>query len=114
MLKSNFCSYSYTYILVIWTTLALNTTAVSASTDIKNKYVVLKNSAPFTDCINETNNWHINNAKDIDVVIRMYNFMKYSNIYSKICARLLQNCRYKLVLNDSILYFAVENSCFKF
>ena len=35
--------------------------------------VVFKNCAPFTDCISEINNTKIDNAKDIDIVVPMYN-----------------------------------------
>ena len=35
--------------------------------------VVFKNCAPFTNCINEINNTQKNNAKDIDIVMSMYN-----------------------------------------
>ena len=43
----------------------------------------MKNCAPFTDCIGEINNTQIDNSKDIDVVIPMYNLTEYSNYYSK-------------------------------
>ena len=48
-----------------------------------NREVVFKNYAPFTDCISEIKNVHIDKAKDIDVVTPMYNLIKYSNNYSK-------------------------------
>ena len=35
--------------------------------------VVFKNCAPFTNCKSEINNTQKNNAKDIDVVMSMYN-----------------------------------------
>ena len=35
--------------------------------------VVFKNCAPFTNCISEINKTQKNNAKDIDVVMSMYN-----------------------------------------
>ena len=43
------------------------------------KVVVFKNCAPSTDYISEINNAQIGNAKDIDVVIQMYNLIEYSN-----------------------------------
>ena len=39
--------------------------------------------APFTDCISEINNAQIDNAKNIDVVMPMYNLIGYSNNHSK-------------------------------
>ena len=38
-----------------------------------DKEVAYKNCAPFTDCISEINNTQIDNAKDIDVLMPMYN-----------------------------------------
>ena len=43
--------------------------------------VVFKNCAPFTNCINKINNAQIDNAKDIDVVMLMYNLLEYSDDY---------------------------------
>ena len=48
-----------------------------------NKGVIFKTCAPFTDCISNINNTQIDNAKDIDVVIPMYNSIEHSNNYSK-------------------------------
>ena len=48
-----------------------------------NKGVIFKNCEPITDCISEVNNTQIDNVKDIDVVIPMYNLMEYSDKYSK-------------------------------
>ena len=45
--------------------------------------VVFKNCAPFTDCISEINNTQIDNAKDINVVMLMYNLIECSDNYSK-------------------------------
>ena len=36
----------------------------------------VKNCTPFTDCINKINNTQIDNAKDLDVVIPMYNLIE--------------------------------------
>ena len=48
------------------------------------KEVVLKNCASFTDCISETNNSQLDNAKDVDTVMTMYNLIEYSNNQEKI------------------------------
>ena len=58
-----------------------------------NREVVFKNYAPFTDCISEIKNAHIDKAKDIDVVTPMYNLIKYSNNYSKTSGSLWQYYR---------------------
>ena len=45
--------------------------------------VILKNCAPFIDCISEINNTQTDNAKDLDVVMPMCNLIECSNNYSK-------------------------------
>ena len=45
--------------------------------------MIFKNRPPFADCISEINNTQIDNAKDIDVVIPMYNLTEYNDNYSK-------------------------------
>ena len=47
--------------------------AVGAGNNSKN--VIFKNCAPFTDCISKLINMQINNAKDIDIVLPMYNLI---------------------------------------
>ena len=44
-----------------------------------NIQVVFRNCALFTDCITEINNTQIDNAKGIDIVMLMYNLIKYSD-----------------------------------
>ena len=55
-----------------------------------NKKVIFKNCVPITNCISEINNKQVDNAKDLDIVIPMYNLMKYSDSYSKISESLWQ------------------------
>ena len=38
---------------------------------------------PFTDCISQKKDAQVDNAKDLDVVLSMYNLVEYSNNYSK-------------------------------
>ena len=40
-----------------------------SETDERNKCVIIKNCSTFTDCISETNNIQVDNAKDLDIVI---------------------------------------------
>ena len=49
----------------------------------RNKGVIFQNCAPFTDCISEINNTQGDNAKDLDVVLLMYNLIEYSDNYSE-------------------------------
>ena len=58
-----------------------------------NKKVLFKNFAPYTDCISETNNTQVDNAKDIDVIMPIYILVEYSDNYSKISGSLWQYYR---------------------
>ena len=60
---------------------------------IREKKAIFKNCAPFFDCISEINNTQIDNAKDIDVAMLMYNLIECSNSYSKISGILWQYYR---------------------
>ena len=66
----------------------------------KNVKVVLRKCALFTDCIREINNTQVNNSKDIDVVMLMYNLIESSNNYSKASVSLWQYCRDEPALNN--------------
>ena len=90
MLKSSLCDYGDVYILVkrIITITGAGGNAAARQADERNKVAVFKNCAPFTNYKSETNNTEIDNAKDIDTVMLMYNLIKYSDNYSKISRRL--------------------------
>ena len=75
MLKSSLCDYSEAYILVKGTISVKNTAAAGAGANNNNKQVVFKHCAPFTDCISEISNTQIDSARDIDVVMPMYNLI---------------------------------------
>ena len=57
--------------------------AAARQADERDKGVVFKNCAPFTNCISEINNTQVDNAKDIDIVMPMYNLIEYSDNYAK-------------------------------
>ena len=65
-----------------------------------------------TDCINEINNTQKNNAKDTDVVIRMFNSIKSCNNYSKTPGSLWPYYRDEPPLNSNvaIIDFPVNNN----
>ena len=92
MLKYSLCDYSVAYILVKGTIAVNNTAAADADSNNINKKVTFKNCASFTNCISEINNTQIGNAKDIDIVMPMYNLIEYSDNYSKTSRRLWQYC----------------------
>ena len=111
MLKSSLCDYSDAYILVKGTITVNNTAAQGAAANNTNKKVISKNCAPFTDCISEINNMQIDNAKDIDIVMPMYNLIEYSDNYAKTTGSLWQYCKDIPARNndDEIVAFAVNN-----
>ena len=45
--------------------------------------MAFKNNAPFINCISKINGIKIDNAEDLDVVMPMYNLLKYSKNYRK-------------------------------
>ena len=93
MLKSSLCVYSDAYILVKETIVVNNTAAADADGINTNRKVILKNCAPFTNCISEINNTQVNNAKNIDIVMSMCNLIEYSNNYSNTSRILWQYCK---------------------
>ena len=93
MLKSSLCDYRDAYILVKGTIAINNMAAADADANNTNKKVIFKNCAPFTNCISEINKTQVDNAKDVDIVMPMYNLIEYSNNYSKISGSLWQYCK---------------------
>ena len=83
MLKSSLCDYSDAYILIKGTISANNTAAAGATANNINRKVTFKNCAPFTNCISEIKNTQLDNAKDIDILMPMYNLIEYSDNYAK-------------------------------
>ena len=80
MIRSSSCNYSDAYILNSWT-ITITGAGVDAAkrTDERNKGVLFKNCAPFTECISEINNTRIDNGKDIDVRMLLYNLIEESD-----------------------------------
>ena len=85
MLRSSLCDYSDAYILVNGTIkiTGAGDDAVARQANERNKEVIFTNCASFTNCISEISNTQMNNAKDLDVVMPMYNLIEYSDNYSK-------------------------------
>ena len=52
-----------------------------------------KNCTSFTNCISDINNTQIDNPKDIDIVMSMYNLIEYSDNYAKTYGSLWQYYR---------------------
>ena len=83
MLKSNLCDYSDVYILVKGTIAVNNTADADVDASNTNKKVIFKTCAQFTNCISEINNTQVDNAKDIDIVMPMYNLIEIAIIIQK-------------------------------
>ena len=103
ILKSNLCDYTDAYILVkgrIPITGA-GDDAAAIQADERDKGVAFKNCAPLTNCISEITQIH--NAKDIYIVMPIYNLIEYSDYYSKTSGSLWQY--YRDEPNDSLENF---------
>ena len=77
-----------------------------------NKKVIFKNYTPFTDCITEINNTHIDDAQKTDIVMPIYNLIEYSDAYSKTSESLWQYHRDEPALdnNGNIIDFPDDNN----
>ena len=102
MLRSNLCDYADAYILVkgTITITGVGNDAAASQADERNKGVILKNCPPFAKSMSRINNTDIDNARDIDIVMLMYNLIEYSDNYSKTSGILWQY--YKDDPNDNI------------
>ena len=79
MPKSSFCDYSDAYFFAKGAITVSNTAAADANANNANKKIIFKNCTPFINCISEINNSQVDNAKDIDIVILIYNLIEYSD-----------------------------------
>ena len=79
ILRSSLCNYSDGYTLVKGTITIAPVPPAAANSNNNDKEVVFNNCAPFTDFISEINNTQIENAKHIDVIMPMCNFLEYSD-----------------------------------
>ena len=85
MIRSNLGDYSDAYVLVSGTIAIIGggDNDITKRVDEKNKGVIFKKFSSFTGCKSNIKNTQIDNAKDIDVVMQMYNLIEYSDNYSK-------------------------------
>ena len=88
MLRYSLCDYSDSYILVKGNVSVNKTAAADAY-------------APFTDCISKINSTQVDNDKDIDIVMPMYNLIKYSDNYSKTSGGLWKYCKDRSAVNNN-------------
>ena len=78
MLRSDLCDFSDADIVVkVTLTKAANRDFI----DVRNRFLALKNNAPFTNCTSKINNVLIDNAVDLDVVMPMYNLLEQQKLF---------------------------------
>ena len=78
MLKSSLCDYSdaYNFVKGKITITGEGDNALARKADERHKGVAFQNCAQFTNCISEINNTQIDNTKDFDIVMPMYNLIQ--------------------------------------
>ena len=91
-LRSSLCYYADAYILFkgTITITGAEDNVAARQADERNKGVIFKNSVPFTKSISKVNDTEIDNARDIDIVMAMYNLIEYCDNYSKTSGSLWQ------------------------
>ena len=80
VIKPNLCDYSDAYILVTG----------NIQNKPANSVVAFKNGAPFRTCDVTINDEHVEKAEDLDIVMPMYNLLKYSDNYRSSTGSLYQ------------------------
>ena len=78
MIKSSLCDYSDAYIFAEGkiTITGAGDDAAARQADERDKGVAFKDCAPFTNCISEINNTQIDNFKDANIVMPLYNLLE--------------------------------------
>ena len=71
--------------------------------------MVFKNCAPFTYYISEINHTQVDNAKDIDIIMPMYNLIEYSDNYVKTSGSLWYCIDIPAVNNNNAIVNFTEN-----
>ena len=102
VLKPNLCDYAEAYILVDGT--------IRGTGGNNNTRLALKNCAPFTKCILEINDEHVDTAENLDIVMPMYNLIEYSDNYQDSSATLYQYKRDELPEDNAIDDLTANNS----
>ena len=101
MLKSSLTDHSDAYILVKGNITFNNTSAADSDANNTNEKVIFKRCAPFTNFISEIINTEVDNAKDTNIVMPVYNSIEYSDDYSKTFASLWQYFKDIPAVNDN-------------
>ena len=77
VIKSNLCDYSDAYILVTGDIRLQVIAGVAANTN-----VAFKDCAPFKRCAIHINDEHVETAENLDIIMLIYNLLKYSDNYA--------------------------------
>ena len=86
MLNSSLYDYSDAHVLGVGTIIitGAGADAVARQADKRNKQVLLKNNAPFTVCNSIKNNTQRDNAKELNVLMPVYNAIEYNELFKTI------------------------------
>ena len=98
--------------ILVKRTITVNyTAAADANANHTSKKVIFKDCAPFTNCVSEINNTQVDNAKDINVIVPLYNLLEYSPAYAKTSGSLWQYCKdIPAVDNNNAIVDFTENN----
>ena len=111
MLRSDLCDYSDAY---VWVKGKITVTNPNDNNNF-NKELTLKNNAPFISCIAKINGELVENTEDLDIVMPMYNLLKYSKNYEKASGSLFNYYREEpneaeIANNNGTINISIRNS----
>ena len=92
VIKPHLCDYSDAYIFVTGD----KSSAVAADTNVE-----FKNCAPFTRCVTHINDELVETAKNLDIIISMYNLIEHSDNYANSFGSLCQFKRDEAPMNNA-------------
>ena len=92
VIKPDLCDYSDAYIFVTGD----KSSAVAADTNVE-----FKNCAPFTRCVTHINDELVETAKNLDIIISMYNLIEHSDNYADSFGSLCQFKRDEAPMNNA-------------
>ena len=112
MIRSNLFDYSDACLRVKATITVPNTAAAVAPLNNSNKKAIFKNCIPIINGVSRIDNEQLDNPQDIDIVMGMYNFIEYSDVYQKTSVSLWQYFRDEAALdnNNNIIDFPAKNN----
>ena len=93
VIKPNLCDYSDAYILL---TGDIKISDIAADTN-----VAFKNCALFTSCVTHINDEHVETAENLDIIMNLYNLLKYSDNYADFSGSLYQFKRDESPMNNA-------------